>query len=297
MASMLLLTDPNFQELLPIPILCADVAKSPKQYEKYWVVDIIHFKERNKVGHEFVILSVFDCGTNRPLFHLCAERRPSRRKPDEQKKFEPSSKLALCISKLGFLLTSPSDDTISRLRENFKADNYDHLASLNLGSPSLKKLSFLAACQIFEQVENQAWYYELFRRQCYWFCTNFLKRVEGKTELSKIAGKHADRQGTYGRIFGRRIKVLEEDGVKSDIRERNDRQKDQAKKQEDEDREGMKNKMVDAMQRREQERLAALETTRQAIQPMLITTQARQEAEVLAWRSMFSRIVAQPRST
>lgn len=296
---LVLLTDPNFQELLPIPILCADVAKSPEQYEKYWVVDIIHFKERDKVGHEFVILSVFDCGTNRPLFHLRAERRPSRRKPDEQKKFEPSSKLALCISKLGFLLTSPSDDTISRLRENFKADDYDHLASLTLGSPSLKKLSFLAACQIFEQVQNQAWYYELFRRQCYWFCTNFLKQVENKTELSKIAGRHAKRQGTpgYGRIFGGRFKVLKEHDVEGDIQERNRRQKDQAKKQEDEDREGMKNMMVDAMQRREQERLVALETTRQAIQPMLITTQARQEAEVLAWRSMFSRIVAQPGST
>ncbi|KAG1828021.1 hypothetical protein EV424DRAFT_1537023 [Suillus variegatus] len=292
MASMLLLTDPNFRELLPIPILCADVAKSPEQYEKYWVLEILHFKERDQVGHEFVILSVFDCGTNRPLFHLHAERRPSRR-PDEQREFEPSSKL---LSKLDPRF-SPSDDTISRLRDNFKADNYDHLASLNLGSPSLKKLSFLAACQIFEEVKNQAWYYELFRRQCYWFCTNFLKRVEGKTELSKIAGRHAERQGTYGRICGGRIKVLEEDGVKSDIRERNDRQKDQAKKQEEEDREGMKNMMVDAMQRREQERLAALETTRQAIQPMLITTQARQEAEVLAWRSMFSQIVAQPRST
>ncbi|KAG1792326.1 uncharacterized protein HD556DRAFT_565724 [Suillus plorans] len=292
MASMLLLTDPNFQELLPIPILCADVAKSSEQYKKYWVVEIIHFKERNQVGHEFVILSVFDCGSNRPLFHLRAERRPSRRKPDEQKKSEPPS------SKLD-LLISPSDDTISRLRENFKANDYDHLATLNLGSPSLKKLSFLAACQIFEQVENQAWYYTLFRRQCYWFCTNFLKRVESKTQLFKIAGRHAKRQGTpgYGCIFGGRFKVLKEHDVEGDIQERNRRQKDQAKKHEDEDREGMKNMMVDAMRRREQERLAALETTRQAIQPMLITTQARQEAEVLAWRSMFSRIVAQPGST
>lgn len=294
---MLLLTDPNFRELLPIPILCADVAKSPEQYEKYWVLEILHFKERNQVGHEFVILSVFDCGTNRPLFHLRAERRPSRRKPDELRRFKASSKLALCISKLGFLLTSPSDDTISRLRENFKADDYDHLASLNLGSPSLKKLSFLAACQIFEQVVNQAWYYELFRRQCYWFCTNFLMRVKGKTELSKIDGRHAERQGTYGRIFGGRFKVLKEHGVEEDIQERNRRQEYQARRQEDEDREGMRNMMVNAVQRREQERLAALETTRQAIQPMLITTQARQEAEVLAWRSMFSRIVAQPGST
>lgn len=288
---MLLLTDPNFRELLSIPILCADVAKSSKQYEKYWVVEIIHFKERNQVGHEFVILSVFDCGTNRPLFHLRAERRPSRRKPDEQKKPE------LPLSKLD-LLISPSDDTISRLRNNFKADDYYRLASLDFGSPSLKKLSFLAACQIFEQVENQAWYYTLFRWQCYWFCTNFLKRVESKTQQVKIPGKDAERQGAPGNgLFGGIIKVLKEHDVESDIQERNRRQEDLAKKQEDEDREAMKSMMVDAMQRREQDRLAALETTRQRIQPMLITTQARQEAEVLALRSMFSRIVAQPGST
>jgi hypothetical protein len=47
---MLLLTDPNFQELVSIPVLCADIDKSRKQYEKYWVVEIVHYKERSLVG-------------------------------------------------------------------------------------------------------------------------------------------------------------------------------------------------------------------------------------------------------
>lgn len=47
---MLLLTDPNFQELVSISNLCAEIAKSPKQYEKYWVVEIVHYKERSLVG-------------------------------------------------------------------------------------------------------------------------------------------------------------------------------------------------------------------------------------------------------
>lgn len=286
---MLLLTDPDFQELLSIPVLYKEVAKAPKRYEKYWVVDIIHYKERTQVGHEFIILSVFDCGTDRPLIRLRAERRPSRRKPDEETKSQsPPSRPDYMVS--------PSDDAISRLRKNFKADDYDHLATLNLGSPSLKKLSFPTACQIFEQVEDHSWYYALFRRQCYWFCTTFLKRVELETGVSKIAGRHSKRQGTpgYGRIFGARLKVLKEDKAEKSIHKRNFRQKDRKIKQEDEDREAMKTMMADAMQKLEQERLAALEATRQAVQPLLITTQARKEAEVLALRSTFSRIVAQP---
>lgn len=289
---MLLLTDPNFQELLSIPVLCADVAKSPKQYEKYWVVEIVHYKERSLVGHEFMILGVFDCGTNRPLIRLRAERRPSRRKPDERRKPESPPWWS-------DHMISPSDDTISRLQKSFTADSYDHLATLNLGSPSLRKLSFFAACQIFEQVEDHAWYYTLFRRQCYWFCTTFLKRVEFKTGVSKIPGRDSKRQGTpgYGYILGGRFRVLKEDKAEKDIRERNTSQKDKAKQREDDDREKMKTMMLDALQRSEQERVAELEITRQTVQPLLITTQARQEADVLALRSMFSQIVAQPSPT
>lgn len=290
---MLLLTDPNFQELLSIPILCAEVANSPEQFKKYWVVDIIHYKERNQVGHEFIILGVFDCGTSgRPLFRLRAERRPSIRKPDARKTSEsPPSRPDYMIS--------PSDDTIRRLPKDFKANDYDHLASLDLGSPSLRKLSFPDACQIFGQVEDHSWYYALFRRQCYWFCTTFLKRVQLETGMSKDDGRHSKRQGTpgYGYIFGSKIKVLNEDRVARDIQERNISQKDQERKQEDERREAMKTMMADAIQRLEQERFAEFEIARQAAQPLLITTQARQEAEVLALRSTFSRIVAQPSPT
>lgn len=291
MASTLLLTDPNFEELLSIPVLCADVAKSPERYAKYWVVEIVHYKERNVVGHEFLILGVFDCGTNRPLIRLRAERRPSRRKPDERKESESPPWWS-------DHMISPSDDTISRLRKTFKADDYDHLATLNLGSPSLEKLNFFSACRIFKQVEDHAWYYTLFRRQCYWFCTTFLKRVEFKTRVSKIAGRHSKRQGTpgYGCILGGRFKVLKEDKVERDIQKRYLSQKDQAKKREDDGREEMKTMMLGALQRSEQERVAELEITRQAVQPLLITTQARQEAEVLALRSTFSQIVAQPYS-
>ncbi|KAG2144396.1 uncharacterized protein EDB93DRAFT_1251637 [Suillus bovinus] len=241
--------------------------------EKYWVVYMDHYKERDLVRHEFIILDVFDCGTNRPLFRLRAERRPSRRKPDEQKESE-SPPLRPDH------LVSPSDDTISRLRENFRADDYDHLPT----------------CQIFKQVEDRSWYYSLFRRQCYWFCTTFLKRVESKTGTTKIASRHCKRQGTpgYGYILGGRLKVLNEDKAKRSIERRNLEQEDQKKKQEDEDHEAMKTRIMEAMQRVEQERLAALETTRQAIQPLLITTQARQEAEVLVLRSKFLQIVAQP---
>jgi hypothetical protein len=193
-------------------------------------------------------------------------------------------------------MISPSDDTISRLRKTFKADNHYHLATLNLGSPSLRKLSFFAACQIFKQVEDHAWYYTLFRRQCYWFCTTFIKRVESKTGMPKIAGRHAKRQGAPGYVhnFGSIFKVLKEDKAERDIQRRNLSQKDQAKKREDDDREEMKNTMLGFLQRSEQERVAKLEITRQAVQPLLITTQARQEAEVLALRSTFSQIVTQP---
>lgn len=289
---MLLLTDPNFQELVSISNLCADIAKSPKQYEKYWVVEIVHYKERSLVGHEFMILGVFDCGTNRPLIRLRAERRPSRRKPDERKKSESPPWWS-------DHMISPSDDTISRLQKTFKADKYDHLATLNLGSPSLRKLSFLTACEIFDQVEKHSWFYTLLRRQCYWFCTTFIMRVELETGVFKIAGRDSKRQGTpgYGYILGGRWKVLKEDEAKRDIQERNASQKRKAKQREDDDREEMKTKMLDALQRSEQERVAELEITRQTVQPLLITTQARQEADVLALKSTFSQIVAQPYPT
>lgn len=199
-------------------------------------------------------------------------------------------------------MISPSDDTIRRLPEDFEADDYDHLASLDLGSPSLRKLSFHDACLIFGQVEDHSWYYALFRRQCYWFCTTFLKRVHFKTGMSKDNGRHFKRQGRYRpgyrRIrIGSGIEVLNEDKVARDIQERNISQKDQERKQEDERREAMKTMMADAMQRLERERFAEFEIARQAAQPLLMTTQARQEAEVLALRSTFSRIVAQPSPT
>jgi hypothetical protein len=142
-----------------------------------------------------MVLGVFDCGTNRPLIRLRAERRPSRRKPDERKKSEYSPP---CSDHM-ISPSDDSDDTISRLQKTFKADSYDHLATLNLGSPSLRKLSFFAACQIFEQAEDHSWYYTLFRRQSSWYCTTFLKRVEFKTGVSKIAGRDSKRRGTPSR--------------------------------------------------------------------------------------------------
>ncbi|KIK36483.1 hypothetical protein CY34DRAFT_16352 [Suillus luteus UH-Slu-Lm8-n1] len=239
-----------------------------------------------------MILGVFDCGTNRPLIRLRAERRPSRRKPDERKKSESPPWWS-------DHMISPSDDTISRLQKTFKADKYDHLATLNLGSPSLRKLSFPAACEIFDQVEKHSWFYTLLRRQCYWFCTTFIMRVELKTGVFKIAGRESKRQGTpgYGYILGGRWKVLKEDKARRDIQKRDASQKDKAKQREDDDREKMKTKMLDALQRSEQERVAELEITRQAVQPLLITTQARQEADVLALKSTFSQIIAQPYPT
>jgi hypothetical protein len=184
---------------------------------------------------------------------------------------------------------SPSSDTINRLPEDFREGDYDHLASLYLGSG---KLSFPEACEIFKQIEDQSCYYDLFRRQCYWFCTTFLKRVESKTGMYKKAGSHSKRQGTPGNgyILGGRLKVLNEDRAEMDIQKEYLEQREQARKQEFE---AMKTMVTGAMQRSESNQVS--EMTRQTIQPLLITTQARREAEVLALRAMFSRIVAQPR--
>ncbi|KAF9234374.1 hypothetical protein BU15DRAFT_65745 [Melanogaster broomeanus] len=114
MANLLLNPDRKSHQSFAISLiaLCSEVLESPAHYDKYKVVNINHFKERSHVGHEFIILDVFDSDGTHDAFCLRAERRPSRRKADEQTRAERP------VPWLDTLVTV-SDDTISRVPESF----------------------------------------------------------------------------------------------------------------------------------------------------------------------------------
>jgi hypothetical protein len=213
----------------------------------------------HSTGHEFLIIDIFDGDLRHPTFRLRAERRPSRRDADPK---QPTPKLL----RITDLLVSHSDDTISRVRRTFKPDNYDHLGNLRLHLPT--KLNFRRACEIFKQVQEHAWYYTLFRRQCYWFCTTFLMRVETDTGVKKTFGRHAKRQGAYRPWVGR-IKVLRENKTNKSIGAENMKREEKTRKQEEEAREEMRAVVESAMQRKAEEGTAELERTRQAVKAII----------------------------
>jgi len=258
-SNLLLNPDPGFRETFCISVstVCEEVSLSPQLYEKYRIVNIDHYKERNRVGHEFLIIDIFDGDLQHPTFRLCAERRPSRRKADPDK---PAPKPLIDF------LVSPSDDTISRVRRTFKPDNFDHLANLRLHLPA--KLNFRRACEIFKQVQEHAWYYSLFRRQCYWFCTTFLMRVETDLTVEKTYGRYAKRQGAYRSWVGS-IKVLRDNKANMDLEAENMKRGEEARRKKKEAREETRVVVESAMRRKAEEGTAELERTRQAVKAII----------------------------
>ncbi|KIK94233.1 hypothetical protein PAXRUDRAFT_828196 [Paxillus rubicundulus Ve08.2h10] len=286
MAHLLLNTDRTSHQSFSTSLiaLCSEVLESPAQYDKYKVFNINHFKERSQVGHEFIILDVFNSDGRDDAFRLRAERRPSRRKADEQTRAERP------VLRLDALVTV-SDDTISRVPESFSERDFDHLSSLGPIRPPIS-LSFALACKIFQQVENHSWYYALFRRQCYWFCITFMHRVSGTIGVPERAGNESWRRGAAGkgRIPARLLKVMPDRRAAGDIREEEMKQKTEETKREDEAHEAMNKALTTAVVRREVERSTSFERTRQTVLPLLRTTEARREAEVQAWQATFSQL-------
>lgn len=229
---------------------------------------------------------MFDSDGTDNAFRLRAERRPSRRKADEQTRAERP------VLRWDALVTV-SDDTISRVPESFSERDFDHLSSLGPIRPPIS-LGIPLTCIIFRQVEKHSWYYALFRRQCYWFCITFMQRVSGTIGVLERAGNEYWRRGAAGkgRFLAGLLKVMPDRRAEADIEEEEMKQKLKEKRRDDEAHEAMNKALTTAVVRRELERSTSFERTYQTVLPLLRTTEARREAEVQTWQATFSQIVS-----
>ncbi|KAH7919633.1 hypothetical protein BV22DRAFT_851362 [Leucogyrophana mollusca] len=280
MASVLLAPDFQGDFSIPIASLCSEIERSPEKYANHRLVNIHHYKEKTLVGHEFLIIEIFD-GKYTP-YQLRIERRPTRKKPN---------RLSLLRSEVYVRIT---DDVISRVSATFKPVEFYHIATSRCHpTPSSPMLTLPEVCKILKEIRNQAPNYSLLEYMCYWFCVAFLCGVEDlRVKVVKKNGKDYRLQGKFSAGTGEGVKFMDQEWAAKDFERYKAKMKEVREQRESDERKAIRDAFVDTVQMRKAERVKGTVETREAVKPLLQTSEARREAEAQDLRSAFSWIVA-----
>lgn len=181
---------------VPLAYLSEDVQASPS-LSTYPVRQVEHYKEKNTVGHEFLVISVSN-GTG--LSRIRIERRPSTKKPT------------------GFTILGGSsyervtDDSLSRVAADFDPSAYYHISTA-VCAAGLFTLGEM--CYLCSAISKLAPNYRLSTNNCYWFCAAFLSHLRSKPGISFVEAEDHRRGGT----FLRGLEVIDESSVKKEMQE------------------------------------------------------------------------------
>ncbi|KAH7907039.1 hypothetical protein BJ138DRAFT_544408 [Hygrophoropsis aurantiaca] len=274
----------DFQDDFSIPIasLCSEIERSLKIYANHRLVNIHHYKEKTVVGHEFLIIDIFD-GKNTP-HRLRIERRPTRKKPN---------RLSLLRSGVYVRIT---DDVISRVPATFKPAEFYHIATSRCPPmPSSPTLTFPEICKILKEIKTQAPNYSLLEHMCYWFCVAFLCGVEDLgVKVVKKNGKDYRLQGKFGAGAGagEGVKFMDQEWAAKDFERYKAKMKEVREERETNERNAIRDTFVDTVQMRQAERTKSIVQTHEAIKPLLQTSETRRKAEAQELKSAFSWIVS-----
>jgi hypothetical protein len=215
------------------------------------------------LGHEFIHLDIFD---GKCVVTLRIERRPQKQ----------SLKPKLLSSAV------PNADSISRALPNPR--DVEEILVARCRPKAIVSLSDISA--ILEMISSAAPNYILMSNQCYWFCCMFLESLGEK--VVKMKGKAYELRGKFGQFY----KVIDDAQAKKDIEDYKQRLDDDSRVADSLEKHLLKLAYNDAVEKRRQKAAKMEKDTLIAITPLLQTTEKR-TAEMLAMKSMLSKIMAE----
>ncbi|KAF5357702.1 hypothetical protein D9758_007537 [Tetrapyrgos nigripes] len=298
------LLDPSYKLEFSLPLVsfCKDVRRKEDRFIKYRVTEIVHYKERTPIAHEYLHINVFD-GEGSTI-KLLADRRPSGRKPVARDTNGSSGMFSGESS--GFSIPGmfkKSDDSISRVlpksskREGgggkepnppFKISTYRF--------PSKPAFSLIEVCGIFEEISAMAPNYTLLWNQCYWFCSTFFILVDKQLgdRVKKIQGKD---YALRGKFAGELIGVTDSRKVKEQI-EQYERELLEGVEQEQERRENKaKAIFMAAVKERKSKKAEFEEETRATISSLFLTAEERAKRDEQEVRSLWTKMLTKKSAT
>lgn len=264
------LLNPDFKEELSLPLLSFynEVGTAAHdRYGKYRLMKVTHYKEQTNVGHEFLVLDIFD---GKHIVTVRIERRPQKQ----------SLKPKLMSSAV------PNDDRITRVIRNIS--NVHEI--LVARCPPKPIISLLHVSTILEMISVAAPNYVLMSHQCYWFCCMFLEGLGEK--VVKMHGKAYDLRGKFGEIY----RVIDDDQAKKDIEAYRKKLNDDSLVAESREKHLIKAAYEDAVEKRRQRKADMQKNALIAVTPLLQPGRGK-TAEAQALKSMLSKVMARPPMT
>ncbi|KAF8549022.1 hypothetical protein OG21DRAFT_1500654 [Imleria badia] len=296
MASKLL--DPKSEDTNPVFLRTVydDIATLPElDRRKHRVLKIRLLKEKKVVGHEFLVLDIFDKKT---LVRLIVERRPSRRKAGRPQ-YQWWN-----LFKLDFLV-SDGDDVFKKVPEEFSPEPYHLITTLSADIDEAPTFAFI--CQIMGEVQRDAPDYMLLRRQCYWFTGTVIERV--KHEFTKLEGKGEFtmkvKDGPEATLRGRPagvlrflnwkvLKVYPEPKAAQYVVNQVKREEDEKREKEEAARQKMRAAVKSAITTVEDEHRKSKEVMLRTVQPLLTTPEAYQRTH---WANTIANVDEESRKS
>lgn len=223
------------------------------------------------IAHEFIIIELFD---GRKLLPLIIERLRSTQKakaPNTWLKFAASA----CVT----------DDRISRVPADFMPSNFDIIVTSICPSEPILRLPDI--CTIFETIALMAPNYLLLKNQCYWFCSMFLECVEEKLKMVKKEGK----EFKYGGKFAN-VEVVKDGQAKHDIEAHKENLRRESEMAQSQEKSDITRAFQVAVAKQRQKVTETRTNARDAVQPLLLTSQARTTSEEVMLTSMISKVLA-----
>ncbi|GBE83852.1 hypothetical protein SCP_0509090 [Sparassis crispa] len=260
MATVLLHSDCIEGTSLSLRTFSENVQSHQQQNCKYKLVKATHYKERTVLGHEFLVLDIFD---GEKVVYLRVERRPITNKRER-------------------LSTTATDDQISRAPRNFDPLSFHKI--LTMRCPAKPVFSLSDVCSVFDMIGDTSADCPV-EYQCYRFCAMFLSDLETKVKVAKNHGRDYGLRGTFGKAG--RVPEDAPASVKTDIDEYNERPSNR----EDAKRRAVKQLFSVAVEQRQRSSADAAKKTLEAISPFLETSVDKEKTSKLAIKSAVSAML------